>query len=223
MVDTGGVIGGVGEVVQGGAAIASATMNSKQNQENLRLQKAQFKYQKQLQSTLFAREDNAVQRRATDLQKAGFNRVLAAGSGAQAGPVVSTTAPQEAPFPDLSGAAGSISDAAQVYMNMITQKEQIAKTVAERKFIELQQTKSDAESSLARAQAAIKWHDYGIYNKYGITSNAGSSSKNLAEWLEIADKATKGKPINLLPPGYTVPESSKVHNIKGLKDSIQKK
>ena len=43
---------------------------------------------------MFAREDNAVQRRAADLKAAGLSKTLAAGGAAQAGPVVATQAPQ---------------------------------------------------------------------------------------------------------------------------------
>lgn len=51
-------------------------------------------YQKQLQKQIFEREDNAVSRRAADLQKAGLSKTLAAGDGASSGAVVSTRAPE---------------------------------------------------------------------------------------------------------------------------------
>lgn len=50
-----------------------------------------FGYQQALQNQIFAREDNAIQRRAADLQAAGLSKTLAAGSGAGAGSVVSTS------------------------------------------------------------------------------------------------------------------------------------
>lgn len=50
-----------------------------------------FEYQKYLQNQIFAREDNSVQRRVADLQSAGLSKTLAAGDGAGAGSVVSTS------------------------------------------------------------------------------------------------------------------------------------
>ena len=75
--------------------------NAVTNGLNYKLQKDNLAYQKDLQKIMFSREDNAVQRRVSDLRKAGLSPVLAAGSSASAGPVVSTSAPQRAS--DLNG------------------------------------------------------------------------------------------------------------------------
>lgn len=64
------------------------------NDLNYQLQKENLDYQKSLQKVMFERNDNAVQRRVNDLKTAGLSPVLAAGSSANAGPVISTSAPQ---------------------------------------------------------------------------------------------------------------------------------
>lgn len=69
-------------------------MNAITNMMNFGMQNSNLGYQKKLQQQIFEREDNAVQRRVADLEAAGLNKNLAAGSSAGAGSVVSTSAPQ---------------------------------------------------------------------------------------------------------------------------------
>ena len=71
-------------------------LQNQTDKKNYELQKKQFEYQKDLQQTMFQREDNATQRRTADLQAAGLSKTLAAGNAAQAGPVVKTDVPQMA-------------------------------------------------------------------------------------------------------------------------------
>ncbi len=89
------ILNPVSSVVNAWATVKGVKDSIKTNDLNYQLQKDELAYQKDLQKIMFAREDNAVQRRVADLKSAGLSPTLAAGSAASAGSVVSTTAPQK--------------------------------------------------------------------------------------------------------------------------------
>lgn len=101
-----GALGGIGDLFKTGYDIWS-------NQRD-------FDYQQNLQQEIFAREDNAVQRRMKDLESAGLNPNLAAGSAAGAGAVVGRSN-----TPSLSGnPVGTALDMAQAVGQLRAQRKQ---------------------------------------------------------------------------------------------------
>lgn len=95
------IAGGLANLGSAYATVKGVNENKRVNDLNFQLQKENLAYQKDLQKIIFAREDNAVQRRVNDLRKAGLSPTLAAGSAAGAGSVISTSAPQR--LSDLQG------------------------------------------------------------------------------------------------------------------------
>ena len=91
----GSIISGIGGI---GIGIANSVSNAEINKKNYELQKDWQNYQKQLQREIFQREDNAIQRRASDIATAGGNPAMAweTGNGAGAGSIVDTSPPQRA-------------------------------------------------------------------------------------------------------------------------------
>ena len=83
------------------SSIAGGLAGLGQSAINYDAQIQNLNYQKDLQKQIFAREDNAVQRRAEDLEKAGLSKTLAAGDAAGAGAIVNTKAPQTSVLDDV--------------------------------------------------------------------------------------------------------------------------
>lgn len=172
-------------------SLAGTYANWKMGLKNLNMQKENLKYQKDLQQDIFEREDNATQRRVADLKAAGLSPVLAAGSAAGSGAVISTKAPEQAP----------IGNVAAEIMQLIKMASDIASSSTQRDLTTQDLYKSKAQTDLAQKQVenvsaeianknintAIKAHDYDIYKLTNTTSTAGGLTGSLRNLFGFTD------------------------------------
>ena len=133
-----GLIGALGGVTESGL--------------NYQAQVANLDYQKNLQKQIFQREDNAVQRRASDLQKAGLSKTLAAGDGAGAGTAIQTSAPQ---LSMVDKVATGISYAQQI-ANVRKTEEETHNLLVQQREAESRMLSQDLERQYTNVKLAIE-------------------------------------------------------------------
>lgn len=126
------------------AGAISGTVNSGISIYNAVQQHQKMEYDKGIQQQIFAREDNAVQRRAADLEAAGLSKTLAAGSSANAGVAVPVQAPQ---------VDASKMDAAMNALAAMTNIAQIRKLSAETQEAQANTTRAVSQGKLFDAQS----------------------------------------------------------------------
>jgi len=165
-----------------------------------------FEYDKNLQQTMFNREDNSIQRRVADLKASGLSPVLAAGQGAGAGSVVSTTAPsRDVPNNANMMAVQEAQNArrrasADMVMNSLMGFSQIEKTRAETARL-----KEDTDN--AKTRLDIDLHNAGL-NSTRFDSSVkpiieGRSIGELNRDLSILEKNGKQLENNLKELSYS--------------------
>lgn len=146
----GGALGAVGKTVGMG-------LQSHQNKKNI-------EREDKIRQQTWEREDNAVQRRAKDLEKAGINPLLAAGDPAQASTGGAVTGGQA---PDAEGLGGALQQAGQWVDQMGLAKKQqilmeqkqdaeIAKIEAETEGQKIDNSQGDARGENLEADTAQK-------------------------------------------------------------------
>lgn len=196
----GGILGAVNNAIFGGINAAQQSKWNKQQQENWN---KQFEYTKWLNQQQMEREDTAVQRRAADLEKAGMNRLMAAGDGAEAGTLTSFQG-------NAGGSAPQIDiNPIEAYLNAKQSQANIANTEAQTELIRNKSESEKASQNLKGSQKAYydvitanseyegikglfsalrEANDYKIESGSGIKSNDSSRINNLYNTIEMGIK-----------------------------------
>lgn len=209
----GSILGAIGNIVQ---RKKERELQEKQYNQDYAFQREQYNYQKNLQKTIFNREDTAVQRRAADFERSGLSKTLAAGGAASAGQAVHVSSRQPRGYSSDGGAVlqgvgegmkglGTVLTNALAIKNLENQvlqgKENIANTQAERERIM-------ADVGIQKLEAASKeWNlEYARKNKlpYGVAElkqfqaldKVGSVLKDTYDVFNNAPQSERAKEMN---------------------------
>ena len=162
MVDESTGMPGEGYALAGATLLDSAASNTvnyliaKGNQEQ---QQAALDWQKYAQGVTWQREDNAVQRRAADLEKAGLSKTLAAGSGAQASSPMTPITPQ-----NNYQFKSALADAFQNYLSASRQMVDIDSVKAGILNAKADTEKKQAETASFKLDALLKNNELSLFD-----------------------------------------------------------
>lgn len=188
----------LGDITTVGSTLAGTVDSIITNKRNFDLQKDNLAYQKDLQKEIFAREDNAVQRRVADLKAAGLSPTLAAGSSANAGSVVSTSAPQRKSNLEALTALASV--------KTLLAQQQRAQTEADIARQQLEQIKMDNSyynhNNIAPVESKMGWQQQFTNFLVGILNDSrnrfSEGSRNVIDKAYTNVKSTIGHSLDLL-------------------------
>lgn len=145
---------------------------------NFGLGMANFDYQKDLQRSIFGREDTSIARRVVDLKASGLSPVLAAGQGAGTGSIISTRPPEV----DTQSMINS-------YIALATMQKDFAVKDQQLKVMQSQKNLNDITF-------AIKSWDLTQYIKSGTASNASGLAKTIRDLWGLSHSSTAEGIIN---------------------------
>ena len=154
-------------------AIAGLVLGGISSIANFGLGLANYDYQKDLQRSIFGREDTSIARRVVDLKASGLSPVLAAGQGAGTGAIVSTRPPEIDP-----------SLAASLFIQLSTMQKDFAVKDEQIKLLRSQQ-------GLNNINQKIKDLDYYYYYHTGISPNSSAFGKAFRDLVSIYSKIKK--------------------------------
>lgn len=176
---------GVSAATSLGTSIAGMKLGSDQASDNLAFQKQNLQYQQGLQNRIFEREDNAVQRRAADLESAGLSKTLAAGSPAGAGQVIKTDAPQDTKADKMAQG-----------LQQLGQLGNLAQTFANIDALQAQKLNANSQAYLTSQKARIVKHDADIWDKRKVPSTTNGSIRTLNDVISMIKGIVigRGKP-----------------------------
>lgn len=207
----------VGALITGGLGLVGNILGfrqeKKQADQNYNLGLENLAYQKDLQQQIFQREDNAVQRRVEDLQKAGLSKTLAAGSAAGAGAVVNTQAPEKKQSFDR---LAKMFDTQQMLMNTINIKKanaDVNATNAQAELIKQQAENAKTEKLEKLQNIKLKEQEYGFLSEWNPLRKEQLSMEiaqsKLINPLVIEDKK---KEIEIKTANLSLKEQEKLLN-----------
>lgn len=225
-------------------------LQKKWNEQQQKNWQTQFDYTKKINELQMQREDNAIQRRAADLQASGMNKLMAAGSEAQAGTLTSFTGNAGGSAPQLD-----IPNPIEAYLNAKQSQANIANTEAQTALIRNQSDTEGTKQELNRSlkglydvqkaktkKDAVKvmidtlrsYNDYKIESGGGFKSNDTTRANNVYSLLEllvrvVADKfgtniwdIFKNKGKGSKNPAFELDENGAFKNFDQAATEIQK-